>query len=93
MNFCRKRAYSLWTAFSWALTAIRASCSSVVPYSSIRWVQSMPQKAGPGMPTEICRRYSGSVSSSTAAVWIMPFGIFSAPNTSTLSYNPLATRV
>jgi len=75
------------------LTAIFASCSSVVPCSFIRRRHSIAQKDGPGMPTQRCRRYSGSVSSSTPEVWMNPLGIFSPPTTRTTSCIPLATSV
>jgi hypothetical protein len=75
------------------LTAICASCSSVVPWSAMRRRHMKAQNAGPGTPTQSWRRYSGSVVSSTPEVWMNPFGIFSPPTTSTTSCMPLATSM
>ena len=92
LNSWRKRAYSLCLPSWWALTAIRARSSSLVPKSSMRRRHRAAQKAGPGMPTQSCRTYSRSVVSSTPEVWMKPLGIFSPPITSTQSCWPLATR-
>ena len=80
-----KRANGLPTEHLRALTVTRAYCSSVVPWSNMRRRASVAQKEGPGMPTQRCRRNSGSVASSTPEVWIMPLGITSPPTTRTMS--------